>query len=105
MSTGGNEPAEFTGRLMRADIAPGSKSEREALVLESDDGRVLPVRRRGGPAYGIDESVEGASLAALAAGGGSRVALTGTVLAGTLLADAWRPIGLQGEAAPDDPPE
>ncbi|MCX5262254.1 hypothetical protein OOK27_50425 [Streptomyces canus] len=105
MSTGGSEPAEFTGQLMRADIASGSKSEREALVLKADDGRVVPVRRRGGPAYGIDESVEGASLAALAAGGGSRVALTGTVLAGTLLADTWRPIGPPEEAAPDDPPE
>lgn len=86
-------PVELAGRLRKAVVAPGSKSEREAVVLDADDGRVLPVRRRGGPAFGADDSgpgVELADLAAWSAASGGRVVVAGSVVAGTLLADAWR---------------
>ena len=85
-------PTELTGRLFRAVVAPGSKSERESLVLEADDGRVLPVRRRGGPSFGVDRSRAGADLEALADGAGTRVVLSGTMVAGTLIADSWQPV-------------
>ncbi len=88
---------EVAGRLVRGEVAPGSKSERAALVLQADDGRVLVVRRRGAPSFGPDPSPAGAALAALAEGAGTRLRITGTVLAGTLLADTWQ--------ATDTPPE
>ncbi len=80
---------------MRGGVAPGSKSERDALVLEGDDGRVLVVRRRGAPTFGDDDTAEGGARAALAAAA-TPVVLTGSVLGDTLLADSWH------AAAPDD---
>ncbi len=69
-----------TGRLGRKIVAPGSKSERESLVIEADDGTMLLVRRRGAPSFGEEDEEMGALV-------GCRVALTGTVLEGTVLVD------------------
>ena len=78
---GDERSRELTGRLVRDVVAPGSKSERVALLLETDDGDVLVVRRRGEPSYGPD-----AALDPLA---GHRVRLVGSERAGTLLVDEW----------------
>lgn len=80
------ERVEIAGRLSRDEVSSGSKSERAALVVESDDGRVLVVRRRGSPAFGDDETSAGSDLSAME---GHRVRLVGTVVASTLMADAW----------------
>ena len=74
-----------TGRLLRDLVSAGSKSEREALLLEGDDGTTYVVRRRGAPARGEDDP----ELAALV---GRRVALTATVVAGTLLVERCEPL-------------
>jgi len=76
-------PDEVTiaGRLARDVVAPGSKSERGALVLETDEGDVYLVRRRGAPSWGDDDP----ELATLE---GRAVALTGSLVAGTILVDS-----------------
>ncbi len=79
----------LTGRLTSDVVAPGSKSERQALVLETDDGRVLVVRAAGATTFGAPD----ADLTQLAEPPGAPVELTGRVVAGTLLATAWRRIG------------
>jgi hypothetical protein len=38
------------GHVLRERVSPGSKSEREAVVIRIDDGRVLLLRVKGGPA-------------------------------------------------------
>lgn len=70
---------------MRDLVAQGSKSEREALLLEADDGATYVVRGRGTPSFGEDDP----ELAALA---GRRVAVSGEVVAGTLLVDGCEPL-------------
>jgi hypothetical protein len=75
-----SEQVELTGRLLRDQVAPGSKSERTAVVIEADDGQTYFVRRRGAPAWGEDDP----NLAALV---GRRVRVVGSVIAGTVLAD------------------
>lgn len=81
-----SEQVEIAGRLSRGTVAASSKSEHTALVVAADDGRVLVVRRRGAPAFGDDETSSGSDLASLE---GRRVRLVGTLVAGTVLADAW----------------
>lgn len=81
-----SEQVEIAGRLSRGTVAASSKSEHSALVVAADDGRVLVVRRRGAPAFGDDETSSGSDLASLE---GRRVRLFGTLVAGTVLADAW----------------
>lgn len=81
-----SEQVEIAGRLSRGTVAASSKSEHSALVVAADDGRVLVVRRRGAPAFGDDETSSGSDLASLE---GRRVRLVGTLVAGTVLADAW----------------
>lgn len=46
----------MTGLVVRASYAAGSKSEQQALWLESKAGRYL-LRRKEGPAFG-DKSIE-----------------------------------------------
>lgn len=81
-----SEQVEIAGRRSRGTVAASSKSEHSALVVAADDGRVLVVRRRGAPAFGNDETSSGSDLASLE---GRRVRLVGTLVAGTVLADAW----------------
>jgi hypothetical protein len=66
-------------------VAQESKSEREALLLEADDGETYIVRRRDAPSWGEDDP----ELAGLV---DQRVALSGDVVAGTLLVDGFEPL-------------
>lgn len=49
--------AGLTGRVTRGPFATGSKSEREAIWLETEEGRFI-LRRTAGPAFG-DRSLDG----------------------------------------------
>jgi len=44
-----------SGMVKRRTIARGSKSEREAVVLDTDGGKSYVLRRKGGPALGDDQ--------------------------------------------------
>ena len=74
----------FAGRVTRRRVAVGSKSEREAVVLEADDGAVWVLRRRGGHAYSDPE------LERLV---GKRCWVDGELTGTTLVADGWEPAG------------
>ena len=69
------------GRVERQRVAPGTKSERDALVLVLDDGTAPVLRRREGPALGDDE--------ALAPLEGHRVKVEGSRTPTAVLADRW----------------
>jgi hypothetical protein len=69
------------GTVTRRLVAPGSKSEREAVVLDTG-ARTLVLRRRGGNAFADPE------LDALV---GRRIRARGTEHGGTLLMDGWEP--------------
>jgi hypothetical protein len=50
----------LTGKVSRAWVHIGSKSEREAVVIETSDGQQYVLRRQGGPAFddpALDELV------------------------------------------------
>jgi hypothetical protein len=79
------EAPALTGRLLRDRVAVGSKSEREALLLEADDGGLYVVRRRGAPTWGEEDAALGRLV-------GRRVALTGSVVEGTVLVDDCEPL-------------
>jgi hypothetical protein len=51
------EQVELSGRVERERVDAGSKSERDTVVLKTDDGATYVLRLRGGPAYG-DSSLE-----------------------------------------------
>jgi hypothetical protein len=68
---------KLRGRVVRRLYGKGTKSEREAVLLETEDGAFL-LRKRGGPSFG-DSSFD-----ALV---GELVECTGTLLETTLLVD------------------
>ncbi len=73
-------PISICGRVVRQLVNEGSKSERNAVLLETEGGSYV-LRRRGEAAYGdagLDELV-GASIQA-----------EGTAIGSTLLMDRWR---------------
>lgn len=70
------------GRVTMADYAKGSKSERRAVFIDTDDGRFL-LRRKAGPVYGDAE---------LERYVGQTVECDGFRLGTTVLAEAIRPI-------------
>jgi hypothetical protein len=75
--------SDFRGKVFRKVIAPGSKSEREAVVLETGD-QTLVLRRTGGNPFD-DRSLE--SLV------GKTISAEGNVLGGyTLLMSKWTEI-------------
>jgi hypothetical protein len=88
------DTATITGRLGRDTVAPGSKSERSSLVIETDEGTVLLVRRRGAPSFGEEDD----AMAKLV---GHRVALVGSVVEGTVLVDECK--ALSDSAEKDEP--
>ena len=45
-------PLEICGRIVREIVSRGSKSEHPAVLLETQGGERLILRRRGGPAFG-----------------------------------------------------
>ena len=71
---------KVAGRVARRPVAVGSKSEREAVVLEAEDGAVWVLRRRGGLAF------DDAELERLV---GRSCTVYGEALGTTLLADGW----------------
>jgi hypothetical protein len=71
---------ELAGIVQRRPVASGSKSEREAVVLVTDDA-VLLLRRPGGNPFADPE------LDALV---GKRVRCRGTVHGATLILEDWR---------------
>ncbi|HKF44469.1 MAG TPA: hypothetical protein VKG01_15335 [Thermoanaerobaculia bacterium] len=78
------EPVEkLRGRVTRGEYGKGSKSERMAVFIETDNGRFL-LRRKGGPAF-ADPELE--SLV------GHTVECNGFLLETTLLADRIDIIG------------
>ena len=70
----------LAGTVSRGPYGTGSKSQREAVFLDTADGRYL-LRRKTGPVFGDEE------LAALA---GRRVECDGFLLGTTLLANSIR---------------
>lgn len=55
-----------TGRVIRQAVAKGSKSERDAVMLETASGEAFVLRRQGGPAFGDTalDALVGHSIAA-----------------------------------------
>jgi hypothetical protein len=70
----------MSGMVVRASYAAGSKSEQQALWLESSAGRYL-LRRKEGPAFG-DKSIEKYI--------GKQVSCDGFLIGNTLLAENIR---------------
>ncbi len=70
-----------TGRVVKKPFAVGSKSERQAVVLQASDGHEYLLRRRGGNAY-YDEALD-----ALV---GHTIQAEGQPHGYTFLMDTWR---------------
>jgi len=71
------------GRMTLRPFGVGTKSERDALILETAEGDLL-IRRRTGPSFGrtgLEHLV------------GEEVACDGTIAGDVLLADAVRVVG------------
>lgn len=68
------------GRVLRARYAKGSKSEREAVFIETDSGRYV-LRRKTGPVFGDPELEQYV---------GHTAECDGFLVGATLLADAIR---------------
>ena len=72
--------ANLTGKVARALIAPGSKSEREGVVLHADDGARYVLRRAGGHPFhdrALDRLV------------GKTITASGLVSGQTFIMDEW----------------
>ncbi len=86
MTTPSDEPRRVTGvtgRVSRAPFGAGSKSEHDAVWIETGEGRFV-LRRKGGPAMG-DRTLDGYV--------GRTVRCDGVLLAHTLVADAIDLVG------------
>jgi hypothetical protein len=82
----GDEPHRvtgITGRVSRGTFGAGSKSEHDAVWIDTEGGRFV-LRRKGGPAMG-DRALERYV--------GRTVRCDGTLLAHTLVADAIDVVG------------
>ena len=73
------EAAEFTGRVVRGPFARGSKSERQAMFIETAAGRYV-LRRQGGNAFRdpVIDRLEGKTIRC-----------TGMLTDQTLIISAW----------------
>lgn len=71
----------LTGLVARGPFAVGSKSERDAIWLESSEGRFI-LRRKDGPAFG-DRSLDGLV--------GQEVRCDGFIVGYTMLAERIEP--------------
>jgi hypothetical protein len=72
---------ELSGLVTRGRVGEGSKSDRNAVTLQSDDGTTYVLRKQGGPAFG-DQSLE--SLV------GSALTVNGFAVGDTLIMKNWR---------------
>jgi hypothetical protein len=73
-------PDTFTGTVVKAAFAPGSKSEREAVMLDTGSERLV-LRQKGGNAF------RDPALEALV---GRRITGSGHRTGYTLILDAWQ---------------
>lgn len=72
---------QVTGSVVRENVDEGSKSERQAVVLKTDDGRSFTLRRRDAPAFGdsgLDDLV------------GSSITTEGVAIDQTLIMQKWK---------------
>ena len=83
-STRADAPARWQGQVERRRLAPGSKSEHDAIVLVEDDGAVWKLRRLGGNPF--RDPVLDALL-------GRRIEVEGRAEGSTLFFDCWRLMG------------
>lgn len=75
---------QLSGRVEKEIVAAGSKSEREAVVIKTDDGRTYPLRRVGGNSFS-DSVLEGLV--------GKRIECSGSEMTGGVFAvTSWREI-------------
>lgn len=72
---------ELSGKVVAETVDTGSKSERRAVVLKTDDGIAYVLRRKDGPSFGRDDS-----LNALV---GSSITTHGIALGETLVMRDW----------------
>jgi hypothetical protein len=72
--------SRITGTVLRAEIAPGSKSEHVGVVLRTDAGDEYVLRRAGGNAFS-DEVLEGLV--------GKTISGSGLVAGRTFILDDW----------------
>jgi hypothetical protein len=77
------EAGEFTGRVVQGPFARGSKSERQAVFIETGDGRYV-LRRQGG------NPLADPALDALV---GKTIRCTAWLTEHTLIMSAWTVIG------------
>ncbi len=73
--------ADLVGLVTRGPFATGSKSERDAIWIETDEGRFI-LRRKDGPAFG-DRSFDGFI--------GQRVSCDGFIIGYVVLAERIAP--------------
>jgi hypothetical protein len=71
---------KLRGTVIRRNVAPGSKSEREAVVLLTDQKQELILRKRGGNPF-FDPSLE--ELV------GKQIQCEGTEHGQTLIMESW----------------
>jgi hypothetical protein len=72
---------ELSGVVTQGRVGEGSKSDRNAVTLQGDDGTTYVLRKQGGPAFG-DKSLE--SLV------GSALTINGLAVGDTLIMKNWR---------------
>lgn len=71
---------ELSGRVVRESVDAGSKSERDAVILKTDQGERYVLRRKDGPSFGDGE------LESLV---GSSIHTQGVALGNTLIMREW----------------
>lgn len=76
-----SDDIEVSGRVGRETVSAGSKSERAAVTLKTDDGKVYVLRNRDAPAFG-DTSLDGLI--------GTSITAKGFALDKTLIMKEWR---------------
>jgi hypothetical protein len=75
------KPVQIEGHVKQQTVAPGSKSERNAIVLVTPSGETYILRRQGGPAF-VDPA-----LSPLV---GHSIQAEGLATSGTLIMRNWR---------------
>ncbi|RYX91246.1 MAG: hypothetical protein EON84_12935 [Bradyrhizobiaceae bacterium] len=76
-----SDEIEVSGLVGRETVAAGSKSERAAVTLRTDDGRVYVLRNGNAPAFGDT------SLDVLV---GTSIIAQGVAIDQTLILNGWR---------------
>jgi hypothetical protein len=75
------KPVHIEGHVVCQTVSPGSKSERNAVVLVTPSGETYILRRQGGPAF-MDPALS--SLV------GHSIEADGLATSGTLIMRQWR---------------